>query len=94
MTALIQIDPGASARAKAPIDGLAPSFAEEAELAWLCSFCGLLRIYEGGCPGGRGQNECRECGGRLAANPEDPAAVAKCDKRRRGVGALVDADLL
>jgi hypothetical protein len=94
MSAPPQIDSRTAARTDARAHGLAQPIAEEAEITWPCSFCGLLRIYEGGRPLGQGHhNDCRECGGRLAINPEDRAAIAKCGARRGSVGALIDKDL-
>jgi hypothetical protein len=86
--------PRAAVRATIPADCLARPIADEAASTWICSFCGLLRVYEGGRPLGDGdRNDCRECGGRLAATPEDWVAIAACDTRRGSVGALIERDL-
>ena len=94
MSGPTHIDPRAAAPTAAPADSLARPIADEAARTRLCSFCGLLRVYEGGCAFGQGdRNDCQECGGRLAAAPEDWAAIAKCDARRGSVGALIERDL-
>ena len=86
MSGPTHFDPRTAARTTIPADRLARPIADEAARAWLCSFCGLLRVYEGGRPYGLGdRNDCRECGGRLAARPEDRAAIARCDTRRGSV---------
>jgi hypothetical protein len=94
MSVHTQIYPRAALRTEAPTATLAPPIAAESSLTWLCSFCGLLRTFEGGRPLGLGhQNDCRECGGRLAAKPEDWAAIAKCDTRPGSVRGLIDRGL-
>jgi hypothetical protein len=86
MSAPTRIDPRAAAPTQAPAD--------ETALTRLCSFCGLIRVFEGGRPPGFGPyNDCRECGGRLAIMPEDWAAVAKCAPERKSVRASIDRDL-
>ena len=94
MSGPTQFDPRAAARTATPADSLARPIADEAGKTWICSFCGLLRVYEGGRPLGHGdRNECRECGGLLAAMPEDWAAIAKCHTSRGGVRTLTEIDL-
>jgi hypothetical protein len=94
MSGSTQFDPRAAVRTAAPADSPARPIAGEAANTWICSFCGLLRVYEGGRPLGHGdRSDCRECGGRLAAMPEDWAAIAKCDTRRGSFRSLVEIDL-
>ena len=94
MSGPTQFDPRAAARTATPADCLARPIADEAANTWICSFCGLLRVYEGGRPLGHGErNDCRECGGRLAAMTEDWAAIAKGETRRGSVRTLIERDL-
>jgi hypothetical protein len=94
MSGPTRIDPHAAQRTEAPDRGLARRIADESALTWLCSFCGLLRAYEGRRPIGPGrQNDCRDCGGRLAASLEDRATIAQHEGCRRSVAALMDTNL-
>ena len=88
------IDPRAAVRTAAPADSLARPIADEAANTWICSFCGLLRVYEGGRPlGPSDRNDCRECGGRLAASPEDWTAIAQHQAGRQRSRMLIDENL-
>jgi hypothetical protein len=81
-------------RTAAPADSLARPNGDEAARTWICSFCGLLRVYEGGRPLGLSdRNECHECGGRLAASPEDWTAIAQHEAGRQRSRVLIDANL-
>jgi hypothetical protein len=81
-------------RTAAPADSLARPIADEAAPTWICSFCGLLRVYEGGRPlGPSDRNDCRECGARLATSPEDWTAIAQHEAGRRRSRMLIDANL-
>lgn len=94
MSAPIRIDPQAASRAKAPADCVARPIADEAALTWLCPVCGQVRAYEGGRPTGLGhENDCRECGGRLAASPEEWTAIARHEAGRPSVRMLIDSNL-
>jgi len=94
MSSPTHFDPRAATRPEAPADCLARPIADEAAQTWVCLFCGLLRVYEGGRPLGHlGGNDCQDCGGRLAAMPEAWAAIVKCDTRRASVRLLIE-DLL
>ena len=94
MSGPTNIDPRASVRTAPPADSLARPIAEVAASTWLCSFCGLLRVYEGGRPlGSSDRNDCRECGGRLAASPEDWTAIAQHEAGRQRRRMLIDANL-
>jgi hypothetical protein len=94
MSGLTNIDPRAAVRPAALANSLAPPIADETARTWICSFCGLLRVYEGGRPLGLSdRNECRECGGRLAPSPEDWTAIAQHDAGRRSVRMLIDKNL-
>jgi hypothetical protein len=87
MTFHIPIDPPETARTQGRPD--------EADQPWLCSFCGLVRIPEGGCPRGRGrEQDCRDCGARISTAPKDLAAIAKGATKRRDSRALIEAGLL
>jgi predicted RNA-binding Zn-ribbon protein involved in translation (DUF1610 family) len=94
MSGLAHIDPGAAAPTTISADSLARPIADEAAPTWVCSFCGLLRVYEGGRPRGvSDRNDCRECGARLAAPPEDWTAIAQHEAGRQSVRMLIDANL-
>ena len=91
MSGSAHIDPGDTTIAAA---SLARPIASETEATWICSFCGLLRVYEGGRPLGLSdRNDCRECGGRLAASPEDWTAIAQHEAGRQRSRLLIDANL-
>jgi uncharacterized protein (DUF983 family) len=94
MSAPIRIDLTAAAPTEVPADHLTrPIIAGEATLAWLCPVCGKLRMFEGGRPSGLGhQDDCEECGCRLAVASEVPAAVATRGAGRGSVRALIDAN--
>ena len=88
MSASIRIDLTAATPTEVPADDLA---AGEATLAWLCPVCGKLRVFEGGRPTGLGhQDECEECGCRLAVASLVPAAVAGRGAGRESLRALID----
>ncbi len=88
MSAPIRIDLTTAAPTELPADDLA---AGEATLAWLCPVCGKLRVFEGGRPTGLGhQDECEECGCRLAVASEVRAAVAGRAAGRESLRALID----
>jgi hypothetical protein len=90
----VHIDPCAAAPATIPADSLPRPIADQAAHTWVCSFCGLLRVYEGGRPAGPSdRNDCRECGARLAASPEDWTAIARHDAGRQRSRMLIDANL-
>jgi hypothetical protein len=60
----------------------------------LCSFCGLVRILDGGRPLEiAGQNRCGECGARLSISPEDPAAIVGRAAKCRDAHTSIDAGL-
>ena len=89
------IDPSAAAPATLRADGLLRPIVDESRSTWICSFCGLLRVYEGGRPAGQSdRNDCRECGARLADSPEDWMVIARHEAGRRRAGILVDGHLL
>jgi hypothetical protein len=93
MSGPAHIDPRA-VHATIPADSLARPIADEAARTWVCSFCGLLRVYEGGRPlGPSDRNDCRECGGRLAASPEDWTAIAQHEVGRQRGRMLIDENL-
>ena len=90
MSGSIRIDLTAATPTEVPADDLA---AGEATLAWLCPVCGKLRVFEGGRPTGLGhQDECEECGCRLAVASEVPAAVAARGAGRESLRALIDSN--
>ena len=94
MSGLAHIDPGAAAPTTIPADSLARPIADEAARTLICSFCGLLRVYEGGRPLGLSdRNDCRECGARLAASPEDWTAIAQHEAGRQRSRTLIDENL-
>jgi hypothetical protein len=95
MSGPTNIDPRAAVRTTASADSLARPIADETAPTWICSFCGLLRVYEGGRPLGLSdRNDCRECGARLAAPPEDWTAIAQHETARQRNRMLIDANLL
>lgn len=95
MSGPTNIEPRAAVRTTAPADSLARPIADEAAATWICSFCGLLRVYEGGRPLGLSdRNDCRECGARLAASPEDWTAITQHEAGRQRSRMLIDANLL
>jgi hypothetical protein len=52
--------------------------ANEPSLGWLCAFCGMLRIWEGGRPKIADHCEwCAICGSLVVGAPKDQEAVAK-----------------
>jgi predicted RNA-binding Zn-ribbon protein involved in translation (DUF1610 family) len=90
MSAPIRIDLTAATPTEVPADDLATG---EATLAWLCPVCGKLRVFEGGRPSGLGhQDECEECGCRLAVASLVPAAVARRGAGRESLRALIDSN--
>jgi hypothetical protein len=91
MSGPAHIDPRTAALTTMPADSLARPIADEAAPTWICSFCGLLRVYEGGRPlGPSDRSDCRECGARRAASSEDWMAITQHDARRRSVRMLID----
>jgi hypothetical protein len=93
MSGPVHIDPRAAVHATMPADSLARPM-EEATPTWVCNFCSLLRVYEGGRPLGLSdRNDCRECGARLAASPEDWTAIAQHEAGHQHVRMLIDEHL-
>jgi hypothetical protein len=94
MSGPAHIGPRAAAHTTIPADSSARPIAGEAAPTWICSFCGLLRVYEGGRPLGLSdRNDCRECGGRLAASPEDWTALVQHEAGRQRSRMLIDEPL-
>jgi hypothetical protein len=94
MSGPAHIDRRTAAPTTMPAESLTRPIADEAAPTWICSFCGLLRVYEGGRPLGLSdRNDCRECGARLAASPEDWTAISQHEAGRPRSRMLIDESL-